>query len=166
MLFRSATSVDNIGCIEIKSKSLMLGYFPDFHSCAYFETDDLGIINDRGYLTILGRSSGKIITGGENVLPIEVVNAIIATGLVLDVWVIGLVDSYWGQQIVAIYVPLDLQITAAELVIALTGKISKYKIPKTWIPVTAIPRNSLGKVSISKVEALARNYAGLQPKLK
>jgi o-succinylbenzoate---CoA ligase len=155
---------DGIGHLAIKSTSLMLGYFPDFNYCPDFEPDDLGIIDDRGYLTILGRSSGKIITGGENVLPIEVVNAIIATGLVIDAWVVGLPDLYWGQKITAVYVPNSLQVIAAEIEIALTGKISKYKIPKAWISVSEIPRNALGKISIPAVEALARSYDSIQTK--
>lgn len=147
-----------MGAIEIAAKSLMLGYFPDFNSSPYFAPDDLGTIDEHGYLTIIGRNSGKIVTGGENVLPIEVVDAIMATKLVSDVWVVGLPDPYWGQKVTAVYVPIDPQITAQMLTIAITGKISKYKIPKVWIPVTEIPRNSLGKVSILQVEALAARF--------
>jgi o-succinylbenzoate---CoA ligase len=153
-----SAAANKIGAIEIEAKSLMLGYFPDLNSCLSFEPDDLGTIDELGYLTIIGRSSGKIVTGGENVLPIEVVEAIMATKLVRDVWVVGVPDPYWGQKIVAVYVPIDLQITAQMLTIAITGKISKYKIPKVWIPVAEIPRNSLGKVSVSQVEALAARF--------
>jgi o-succinylbenzoate---CoA ligase len=149
------SAVNQIGAIEIAAKSLMLGYFPDLNSSPYFTPDDLGKIDELGYLTIIGRSSGKIVTGGENVLPIEVVNAIMATKLVRDVWVVGVPDPYWGQKVTAVYVPTDPQLTAQMLTIAITGKISKYKIPKVWIPVAEIPRNSLGKISIPQVEALA-----------
>jgi o-succinylbenzoate---CoA ligase len=149
---------NQIGAIEIEAKSLMLGYFPDLNSAPYFEPDDLGTIDELGYLTIIGRSSGKIVTGGENVLPIEVVDVIMATKLVSDVWVVGLPDPYWGQKVTAVYVQIDPQITAQMLTIAITGKISKYKIPKVWIPVAEIPRNSLGKVSIPQVEALAARF--------
>jgi o-succinylbenzoate---CoA ligase len=151
---------NHIGSIEIASKSLMLGYFPDLNSCPYFEPDDLGTVDELGYLTIIGRSSGKIVTGGENVLPIEVVDVIMATKLVRDVWVVGLPDPYWGQKVAAVYVPnvLPSPLTATMLTIAITGKISKYKIPKVWIPVAEIPRNSLGKVSIPQVEALAAKF--------
>jgi o-succinylbenzoate---CoA ligase len=152
------SAVNQMGKIEIEAKSLMLGYFPDLDSCPYFEPDDLGTIDDRGYLTIIGRNSGKILTGGENVLPIEVVDAIVATKLVRDVWVIGCPDPYWGQKVTAVYVPIDPQITVQMLTIAITGKISKYKIPKVWIPVAEIPRNSLGKILIPEIEALAAKF--------
>jgi o-succinylbenzoate---CoA ligase len=142
--------------IRIRAKSLMLGYFPDLNSSNYFEPDDLGVFDSDGYLTILGRNSGKIITGGENVFPIEVVEAIMATGLVADVWVIGLPDRYWGQIVTAIYVENNNLVSAAILSQAIAGKISKYKIPKHWIPVAKIPRNSLGKVLFHEIAALLK----------
>jgi o-succinylbenzoate---CoA ligase len=77
------------GEIQIDAKSLMLGYFPAFNLSTNFEPDDLGSLDLAGYLTIIGRSSSKIITGGENVFPIEVIDAIMTTGLVADAWVIG-----------------------------------------------------------------------------
>ncbi len=147
---------DRIGKIKIATKSLMLGYFPNLDIFEYFYTDDLGIIDDRGNLTIVGRNSDKIITGGENVFPIEVVDAIMATGLVLDTWVVGLPDPYWGQVVAAVYVEGELPVSQQQLVEAIAGKLSKYKIPKYWLKVTEIPRNSLGKISIEAVESLAR----------
>jgi o-succinylbenzoate---CoA ligase len=140
--------------IRIQSKSLMLGYFPTLDSSTYFEPDDLGSFDSAGYLTILGRNSSKIITGGENVFPIEVVNTIMATGLVADAWVIGLPDRYWGQVVVAIYVENHTPVSEDILSKAIVGKISKYKIPKQWISVTQIPRNALGKVLIHELETL------------
>jgi o-succinylbenzoate---CoA ligase len=151
-----APTSDGIGTIEIMAKSLMLGYFPNIDTCEYFATDDLGTIDDRGNLTIVGRNSGKIITGGENVLPSEVVEAIMATGLVADAWVVGLPDPYWGQVVTAVYVDGEVQVSVSQLVEAIADKVSKYKLPKYWLKVTEIPRNSLGKISIESVEALAK----------
>jgi o-succinylbenzoate---CoA ligase len=140
--------------IKISAKSLMLGYFPTLDSPTYFQPDDLGLFDADGYLTILGRTSSKIITGGENVLPIEVVNVIMATGLVADVWVVGCPDRYWGQVVVAIYVEKDRPITGDLITQAIVGQISKYKIPKQWIAIDRIPRNALGKVLIHELEIL------------
>ena len=140
--------------IQIKAKSLMLGYFPTLNTSTYFEPDDLGSFDSDDYLTILGRNSGKIITGGENVFPIEVINAIMVTGLVADVWVIGLPDRYWGQLVVAAYVENNIPISTDILSQAIAGKISKYKVPKQWISVPKIPRNALGKVLIHELKAL------------
>jgi o-succinylbenzoate---CoA ligase len=143
--------------IRIEAKSLMLGYFPDPYPLTYFEPDDLGSFDRDGYLTILGRNSDKIITGGENVFPIEVVNAIMATGLVADAWVIGLADRYLGQIIAAVYVQKDLAVSGESLAQAIAGKISNYKIPKLWFAVATIPRTSLGKILIREVEELANS---------
>jgi o-succinylbenzoate---CoA ligase len=140
--------------IRIRSLSLMLGYFPIFDSFTYFEPDDLGSFDVDGYLTILGRTSSKIITGGENVFPIEIVDAIMITGLVADVWVVGLPDPYWGQMVTAIYVENHQPVSAAMLSTAIAGKISKFKIPKRWIVVDLIPRNTLGKVLVQELELL------------
>jgi o-succinylbenzoate---CoA ligase len=142
---------DGVGSIAIAAKSLTLGYFPHLDISNYFEPDDLGHIDDRGYLTIIGRNTDKIITGGENVYPIEVVNAILATGLVEDVWVFGTPDRYWGQIVTAIYVPKDLNLSIDLLKGSIAGKIGKYKIPKSWIQVKEIPRNYLGKVLRDKI---------------
>jgi o-succinylbenzoate---CoA ligase len=148
---------DRAKSIRIKSKSLMLGYFPDLDPITYFEPDDVGEFDRDGYLTILGRNSGKIITGGENVWPIEVVNAIMATGLVLDVWVVGVPDRYWGQVVVAVYVARDPTVSSAILAAAIASKISNYKVPKYWLPIPQIPRNALGKVLSREVEEFAKS---------
>ena len=155
------SSGNELKSLRIKARSLMLGYFPNLDAATFFEPDDLGLFaggtepyQRDGYLTILGRTSGKIITGGENVFPIEIVDAIMATGLVADVWVMGLPDRYWGQVVTALYVVNDLPVSATILSSALVGKISNYKIPKRWIPVTQIPRNSLGKILVQEVSEL------------
>jgi o-succinylbenzoate---CoA ligase len=145
------------GEIQIEAKSLMLGYFPVFNSSTYFEPDDLGAFDSAGYLTIVGRTSDKIITGGENVFPIEVIDTIMATGLVADIWVIGLPDRYWGQIVVAAYVENNHPVSGDILSQAIAGKIGKYKIPKQWISVLQIPRNALGKVLINELAALLIN---------
>ena len=155
------SSGNELKSLRIKARSLMLGYFPNLDAATFFEPDDLGLFaggtepyQRDGYLTILGRTSCKIISGGENVFPIEIVDAIMASGLVADVWVMGLPDRYWGQVVTALYVVNDLPVSATILSSALVGKISNYKIPKRWIPVTQIPRNSLGKILIQEVSEL------------
>ena len=145
------------GKIQIEAKSLMLGYFPTFNSSGNFEPDDLGSFDAAGFLTIIGRTSGKIITGGENVFPIEVIDAIMLTGLVADVWVIGVPDLYWGQIVVAVYVENNIPVCGEILSQAISGNISKYKIPKQWMSVPQIPRNALGKVLTNELEALLKN---------
>jgi o-succinylbenzoate---CoA ligase len=154
---KSSRQNDRVASIRIQADSLMLGYFPDLNPLTYFEPDDLGSIDQDGYLTILGRNSDKIISGGENVFPIEVVNVIMATGLVADVWVVGLPDRYWGQVVTAIYVENNPPVSAVILAREIAGKISNYKIPKHWVAVDRIPRNSLGKVLTHKIAEIVRD---------
>ncbi len=122
-----------------------------------FQSDDLGFIDSEGYLTIIGRSSHKIITGGENVFPSEVEAAILATNLVKDVCVIGVADSYWGEAVTALYVP-SLPETYPDLLReAIANKLCKFKHPKYWIPVEIIPRNSQGKINYAAIKQLLPN---------
>ena len=53
-----------------------------------------------------------------------------STGLVQDIWVIGLPDRYWGQKVVAVYVPINSQIAVEQIIESIKGQISKYKMPK------------------------------------
>ncbi|MDJ0535506.1 MAG: AMP-binding protein [Xenococcaceae cyanobacterium MO_207.B15] len=148
-------SQENIGIIQIQSESLCLGYYPDLSSEGYLITDDLGFLDEKGYLYIVGRNSHKIITGGENVFPSEVESAILATGLVADVCVVGIQDDKWGQAITAIFVPLEGDTTSELIRDRLRSRLSSYKHPKYWIATESLSRNHQGKIDHSKVTALA-----------
>lgn len=139
--------ISDFGTFVIESKSLFLGYYPNLNHQTEFMTDDIGYIDDKNYLFILGRNSQKIITGGENVFPKEVENAILSTQLIEDVVVIGIPDLKWGQIIVALYVPNIQSITEDMIKKELHHQLSKYKHPKHWIKVAQIPRNLQGKIN-------------------
>jgi o-succinylbenzoate---CoA ligase len=135
--------------IEIKSPSLMLGYYPNLREPQeYWLTDDLGEFDERGNLQIIGRESQKIISGGEKIFPEQVEAAILATGLVTDVCVLGIPDAEWGDRVVACYVgavdPLVLQTAVAD-------RLAAFKCPKAWYALPEIPRNSQGKVDRSRL---------------
>lgn len=142
------------GIIKIKSDSLFLGYYPDFNHNQEFIPDDLGYFDQEGYLYIVGRNSQKIISGGENIFPAEVETAILSTGLVNDVCVIGLPDTYWGEIIGAVYVAKNQTITLDIIKNALNSKLSRYKLPKVWLSLEKIPRNAQGKVNYQAIRAL------------
>jgi o-succinylbenzoate---CoA ligase len=132
------------GRIEIKSPSLMLGYYPNLKKPQeYWLTDDLGELDESGNLQIIGRESQKIISGGEKIFPAQVEAAILATGLVIDVCVLGIPDAEWGDRVIACYVgavdPLVLQTAVAD-------RLAAFKRPKSWFALAEIPRNSQGKV--------------------
>lgn len=135
------------GAIAIQSQSLALGYYPNLFSTPLFQTDDLGYFDAAEYLYIIGRSSQKIITGGENVFPAEVEAVIRASGLVKDVYVLGLANPDWGEIITAVYVPVNLKVTVLMIQNFLDRELSKYKHPKRWLRVEELPRNAQGKIN-------------------
>ncbi|MEM8612366.1 MAG: AMP-binding protein [Cyanobacteria bacterium P01_H01_bin.105] len=156
--------IGTLGRIALRSPSLGLGYWPNrpfAQPQAWFYPDDLGYLDQRGHLHVVGRNSQKIISGGENVFPAEVESALLATGLVRDVCVMGLPDPTWGQSVAALYVSTAAQtITPQQLKQALKPILSSYKHPKRWQRVDQIPRNAQGKVSRSQVMALLRQSTG------
>lgn len=144
---------NQIGRVVIRSDSLAWGYVGDRLFCGRFEPDDLGYVDDCGGLHIVGRSSDKIITGGENVFASEVEAAIRATGLVQDVCVFGVGDRHWGEVVTAFYVPSQPAVEAAQLCTALQPMLSKFKQPKRWVAVSQIPRSPQGKINRQQLQA-------------
>jgi O-succinylbenzoic acid--CoA ligase len=126
---------NEIGNITIHSTSLALGYYPQtWKNQDKFSVDDLGFLDEQGYLNIVGRSSEKIISGGENIYPAEIEAAIRETQMVIDVCVIGIPDKHWGQALTVIYVPKNSNTSSSEIQTLLKNQLSKFKIPKNWIP--------------------------------
>jgi o-succinylbenzoate---CoA ligase len=146
--------------IKIKAKSLYFGYYPnlEINEPRVLETDDLGYLDEAGFLHIVGRKSNKIITGGENVFPAEVEAVVRQTNLVKDVCVIGLEDPVWGQAVTAVYVPINESVESDAIASIISTQIAKFKQPKYWIPVSYIPRNSQEKVNLPKLKDLATNW--------
>ena len=156
MLPHAQVEIRDGGAIALCSKSLALGYYPNYFEGEIFQPDDLGYFDDRGSLHLTGRASDKIITGGENVFPAEVEAAIRATRLVQDVCVIGISDRHWGQTVSAVYV-LGTGASLIELQAALETSLSKFKRPKHWIGVAVLPRNLQGKLDRTQIEQLVQS---------
>ena len=154
VLPHAEVNINSDRIITIKAESMFLGYYPNLcFEREDFYTDDLGYFDRDGYLYIVGRNSQKIITGGENVFPQEVEAAIIATGLVKDICIIGLPDNKWGEVVTALYVARKDNISPEEIKTAL--KISKHKIPKYWLEVETIPRCDRGKINYQQIREIA-----------
>ncbi|MCW6036874.1 AMP-binding protein, partial [Spirulina subsalsa FACHB-351] len=142
--------------IQIESSALYWGYYPQGkEQVKLFVTDDLGNIDPGGYLSILGRNSQKIITGGENVFPAEIEQVIFQTNCVEDVCVIGLPDAKWGQIVTAIYVPKSRDITPEIIQAKIDPLLSPFKHPKRWLERENIPRNAQGKINYPKLKQWA-----------
>ncbi|MEH2391493.1 MAG: 2-succinylbenzoate--CoA ligase [Nostoc sp.] len=150
---------NQIGNINIRTQSLSLGYYPKIRENEeIFQVDDLGFLDDQGYLNIIGRNSDKIITGGENIYPAEIESAIQATQMVADICVIGIPDKHWGQALTAIYIPKKSDTSALKIQTLLKDKLSKFKIPKYWIPQQNLPRNSQGKINRQQLQQIATEF--------
>lgn len=134
--------------IQIQAASLALGYYPRLFPKEIFQTDDRAQWRgDRLY--ILGRTSRKIISGGENIYPEELEALLLNSGLVQDIYIYGAPDPLWGEHVIALYVG-D---TAPEALSRwLKQQCSAYKCPKKWIAVPQIPRTPQGKVRLSSME--------------
>lgn len=144
------------GAIAIESASLFLGYYPDHSGVKRFQTDDVGRLDEAGYLHIVGRQSQKIISGGENIYPTEIEAAILETNLVADVAVLGVPDHYWGEAVTAILV-LKQGVQLEDVQRAIVDQLSRYKQPKHWLPIEKLPRNAQGKLNRSQLWGLVQS---------
>jgi malonyl-CoA/methylmalonyl-CoA synthetase len=113
----------------------------------WFRTGDVGRLDARGYLTIVGRSKDLIISGGYNVYPAEVEGVLNEQPGVAESAVIGVPHADFGEAVVALVIakpgPLPQE---AALIAALKGTIAGFKVPKRVLVVDALPRNTMGKV--------------------
>jgi long-chain acyl-CoA synthetase len=151
----SATCSDGqVGEVAIKSESLMTGYWkrPDATAKAlkkgWLHTGDLAYRARSGHFFIVDRKTDMIISGGENVYPIEVENVISGHPDVLDVAVIGVPDDRWGEAVKAVVVARAGTSPAPDSIIEFCrGKLGGFKVPKSVDFVEAIPRNASGKIT-------------------
>ncbi|MDJ1159113.1 malonyl-CoA synthase [Chelatococcus sp. SYSU_G07232] len=143
-----------IGMIEVKGPNVFKGYWrnpektrAEFRPDGFFITGDLGRIDERGYVHIVGRGKDLIITGGYNVYPKEVESEIDALPGVEESAVIGVAHPDFGEGVTAVVVPAKgATVDAAAIVRALEGRLARFKQPKKVIVVPELPRNTMGKV--------------------
>jgi len=110
-------------------------------------TGDIGVLDADGYLSVRDRAKDTIVTGAENVYPLEVENVLLRHPDVADAAVIGVPSERWGEAVKAIIVPrLGVTIDAAGLIAWARTRIASYKAPKSIEVVDELPRNLNGKV--------------------
>jgi fatty-acyl-CoA synthase len=113
----------------------------------WFHTGDLARMDTDGELYIVERKKDMFISGGENVYPAEVENAIYEMPQISEAAVIGVKDDKWGEVGRAVVALKEGQsLTAEEIIHHLKGRLAKYKIPKSVVFVEQLPRNAAGKV--------------------
>ena len=141
-----ACSPGEPGRILVKSASLFGGYWPKVEHVSVLRTEDIGMLDNDGNLTVIGRADSVINSGGEKIHPAEVESAIRATGMLNDVLVAGAPDPEWGEMVAAMY-PASAKFDPASLENALRAALGPIKIPRLWVPVEDWPVNEAGKVN-------------------
>ena len=143
-----------IGEICIHSPSNTQGYWklPEataktIDSDGWLHTGDAGIMDDDGYVYIQDRIKDMIISGGENVYPAEVENAIFGHPAVAEVAVIGIPSEQWGEEVKACCVAKPgMEIEPGEIIAYAREKIAAFKAPKSVDVIPEMPRNASGKI--------------------
>ncbi|HWL05902.1 MAG TPA: malonyl-CoA synthase [Xanthobacteraceae bacterium] len=144
-----------VGIIEIKGPNVFVGYWrmpektkAEFRDDGFFITGDVGKIDERGYVHIVGRAKDLIITGGFNVYPIEVEAEIDALPGVVESAVIGCPHPDFGEGVTAVVVRKKdaTALDEKSVLDALNIRLAKFKLPKRIIFVDDLPRNTMGKV--------------------
>lgn len=143
-----------VGEIATRSSKNMRGYWnnPDATASTidaegWLRTGDAGYFDEDGYLYIHDRVKDMIISGGENVYPAEVENALYSHLKVADVAVIGVPDAKWGEAVKAcVVVKAGEELSEAELIAHARQHIAGYKCPKSVDFIAALPRNPSGKI--------------------
>ena len=143
-----------IGMIEVKGPNVFGGYWKmpektaaEFRPDGFFITGDLGKIDARGYVHIVGRGKDLIISGGFNVYPKEVESEIDALPGVVESAVVGVAHSDFGEGVTAVVVAeKGATLDEAQVIHALESRLAKFKLPKRVFFVPDLPRNTMGKV--------------------
>jgi acyl-CoA synthetase (AMP-forming)/AMP-acid ligase II len=148
-----AIEADGAGEILVRSPFTMARYWRDSVATddaivgGWLRTGDIGRVDDEGFFYVLDRKSDMIVTGGENVFPREVEDAILSNPKVVEVAVFGLPDQRWVQRVIAAIVSREgVQIDLPELRSHLKTRLADYKCPKQVILVESLPKNAAGKV--------------------
>jgi malonyl-CoA/methylmalonyl-CoA synthetase len=160
-----------IGMIEVRGPNVCAGYWrmPDktmaeFRDDKFFITGDLGMIDARGYVHIVGRGKDLIISGGFNVYPKEIESEIDALPGVVESAVVGVPHADFGEGVTAVVVKeRDATVTEHDILEALKGRLAKFKLPKRVLFADALPRNAMGKV---QKNLLRDQHAALYPARK
>ncbi len=145
------------GLVHVRSPYLFEGYLEGGKAVSPIGADgfvsvgDVGSLDDCG-LSLSGRASNMLITGGKNVHPEEVEAMLAGHPAIRECVVAGLPHPRWGEEIVAFVVPAGTgeELEARALRSHLEGQVASYKIPKRWFLIEALPRTRAGKTDRSR----------------
>ena len=150
-----------IGEIIVRGDTVMSGYWQNPEATAgtlrdgWLYTGDMGAFDADGFLTLKDRSKDVIISGGTNIYPREVEEVLLRHAAVAEVSVIGRPHPEWGEEVVAILVPVAGQsIPHAELDQICNAWIARFKRPKQYYVTGELPKNSYGKIVKTELRTL------------
>ncbi len=132
-----------IGEVLIQSSMVMDGYLGKEPLDGFLNTEDIGYVDEEGFLYILDRRKNIIISGGENIYPQEIENVLYAHPAVSECAIVGIKDEKWGQ------VPVLFVVSSLEdesIINYLAKRIAKYKLPKKIFHLEELPKNATGKI--------------------
>jgi malonyl-CoA/methylmalonyl-CoA synthetase len=146
--------VDEIGGIEVRGPNVFKGYWrmpektkEEFTADGWFKTGDVGRIDARGYVTIVGRSKDLIISGGYNVYPAEIEGYINDMPGVAESALVGVPHPDFGEVgVVVVVAKPGASVQGDALIASLKSQLANFKIPKRCFVVDDLPRNTMGKV--------------------
>ena len=150
--------------------SVMLGYWEEPEKTAqvidaarWMHTGDLAVMDQAGYLNIVGRIKDMVIRGGENVYPTEVEEFLYSHPLIEDVQVIGVPDERYGEELCAwVQLRADSELTVEEIRAYCIGKIAHYKVPRYIRFTSEFPMTITGKVQKFKMREVSIRELGLE----
>ncbi|MFG1395042.1 class I adenylate-forming enzyme family protein [Xanthobacter agilis] len=155
------------GEIVVKGPTVMRGYWRNPKATAdairdgWLFTGDLGRMDDDGFLTLTDRSKDVIISGGTNIYPREVEEALLTHPAVREVCVVGEPDPEWGENVVAYVVTApDMDVTDAALDAHCLSSIARFKRPKRYERRDELPKSNYGKIlkTVLRAEITARHH--------
>jgi acyl-CoA synthetase (AMP-forming)/AMP-acid ligase II len=151
-----------IGEVLVRGDIVMRGYWANEEASAatlrngWLHTGDVGVLGGDGFLTLKDRSKDLIISGGTNIYPREVEEALLKHPAVSEVSVVGRVDPEWGEEVLA-FVVKRTDVTEAELDALCLDHIARFKRPKAYRFVESLPKNNYGKVLKTELRLLLEN---------
>jgi len=161
---------DAIGGVEVRGPNVFSGYWrmpektaEEFRDDGWFITGDQGVMAGDGRLSLVGRAKDLIISGGLNVYPIEVEQALNALPGIGESAVIGVPHPDFGEAVVAVVTALasgPALPDQAEIIATLSEHLAKFKCPKRVIAVAELPRNAMGKVTKAELRAMYKGLFG------
>ncbi len=140
-----------VGEVWVQSAQVMKGYWRDPGATrdaivdGWFRTGDAGYLRD-GYLYIHDRVKDMIVSGGENIYPAEIENALMKHDAIADVAVIGVPSEQWGETVKAMIVRADPELSEEDVIEYARTQLAGYKVPRSVDWIDALPRNPSGKV--------------------